>query len=224
MITTKYIYESIHRVNLSGKRHYATPDGNKLPSVTTILSATKPAESVEALANWRKRVGEKNAQAITTEAAGVGTVMHKMLEVHCKGEVKPAGSNMVQQVARRMADQVISQGLSNMTEYWGLEVPLYFPGLYAGTTDLVGCWKGEPVIGDFKQTNKPKKREWVDDYFLQLSAYIMAHNEVHGTDIKRGVVMMCSRDCQYQEFILEGEELDLYQTKWIDRVEQYYNL
>ena len=224
MLIQRYNYHNIARVTIDGKRHYATPTGENLPSVTTILDKTKPQEKIDALNNWRKRVGYQQAQTITTEAAGVGTVMHKMLEEHCKGEARPVGSNQVQQIARKMADTVITNGLANMTEVWGLEVPLYYPGLYAGTTDLVGCWKGDPAIGDFKQTNKPKKREWIDDYFLQLSAYIMAHDELYGTTIPRGVVLMCSRACEYQEFILEGDELEKYKAHWIDRVEQYYKL
>jgi hypothetical protein len=224
MLITKFDYQPIGRETINGKRHYATPDGKKLPSVTTILDKTKSQEKIDILNNWRKRVGHANAQTITTEAAGVGTVMHKMLEEHCLGTSKAPGNNMVQKIAHPMAQQIITNGLVHMDECWGTEIPLYFPDLYAGTTDLAGTWKSAPAIMDFKQTNRPKKREWIDDYFLQLCAYALAHNELYGTNIRTGVVLMCSRACEYQEFVLEGAEFDKYEGLWLDRVEAYYRL
>jgi len=224
MIITKYNYTPISRQSVNGKRLYSTPTGDKVPSVTTILSATKPKKAREALNNWKKRVGEKQAQQITTEAANVGTCMHKKLEEYCLGTLQNPGSNLVQQQAHKMANEVITQGMQHVDEIWGVEVPLYFPGLYAGTTDCVGTWKGQPAILDFKQTNKPKKREWIDDYFLQLCAYGMAHNEVHDTNINQGVILMCSRNFEYQEFVIEGDEYKEYEKKWTDRVAEYYHI
>lgn len=220
--TYKYIYAPISRQSIQGSRHYCLPDGSKVPSVTTILSATKSQESIDALNNWRKRVGYAQSQTITSEAAGCGTVMHGMLEAYLLGTSKPPGTNLVQQTAYPMAQKVINEGLVHLNECWGSEVPLYYSEIYAGTTDGVGLWKNRPAIFDFKQTNRPKKREYIDDYFLQLAAYSIAHNNMHGTDIKTGVIMMCSRDCQYQEFVLEGDEFDEYANKWWDRVEMYF--
>ena len=211
------------RVEIEGKRRYATPDGEKLPSVTTILDATKSEESKKALNEWRKRMGPQKAQAITTEAANRGTRMHKFLEDYIKtGIITESGSNPYSIQSHKMAQTIISEGLSKCNEYWGTEVPLYFPKIYAGTTDLVGIHDGEEAIMDHKQTNKPKKREWIDDYFVQLSAYANAHNEVHGTKIRKGVIFMCSADNAYQEFILEGSDFDKYSDMWFKRVEQYY--
>ena len=219
----KYKYEAIKRIDTPEGRRYATPDGEKLPSVTTILDATKSEESKQALQNWRKRVGVQKAQAITTEAANRGTRMHKFLEDYIKtGIVTESGSNPYSIQSHKMAQTIITEGLSNCTEYWGTEVPLYFPRIYAGTTDLVGIHDGDEAIMDHKQTNKPKKREWIDDYFVQLSAYANAHNEVHGTKIRKGVIFMCSADNAYQEFILEGSDFDKYSDMWFKRVEQYY--
>ena len=107
-------------------------------------------------------------------------------------------------------------------EIWGSEVPLYVPNIYAGTTDLVGVYKGNPCIMDFKQTNKPKKLEWVEDYFLQLTAYAIAHNEVHGTDIREGHIFMCSRAGEYQQFDLWPDEFDEWEQEWWNRCTQYY--
>jgi genome maintenance exonuclease 1 len=219
----KYKYEPIKRTDTPDGRRYATPDGEKLPSVTTILDATKSEESKQALQNWRKRMGAQKAQAITTEAANRGTRMHKFLEDYIKtGMITESGSNPYSIQSHKMAQTIISEGLSNCSEYWGTEVPLYYPKIYAGTTDLVGMHNGDEAIMDHKQTNKPKKREWIDDYFVQLSAYANAHNEVHGTKIRKGVIFMCSADNAYQEFILEGSDFDKYSDMWIKRVEQYY--
>ena len=219
----KYNYVPMSRVEIDGKRRYATPDGEKLPSVTTILDATKSEESKKALQEWRKRVGVQKAQEITTEAAGRGTRMHKWLENYIKtGETGEPGSNPYSLQSHKMAQTIINEGLVKCNEYWGTEVPLYYPKIYAGTTDLVGIHDGDEAIMDHKQTNKPKKREWIEDYFVQLAAYANAHNEVQGTKIRKGVIFMCSADNIYQEFILEGIDFDKYTDVWFKRVEKYY--
>jgi genome maintenance exonuclease 1 len=219
----KFNYISMSRVEVEGKRRYATPDGEKLPSVTTILDATKSEESKQALANWRKRVGHAKAQEITTEAAGRGTRMHKWLEDYIKtGAMGEPGTNPYSIQSHQMARSIIDQGLSKCNEFWGTEVTLYFPKIYAGTTDLVGLHEGSESIMDHKQTNKPKKREWIEDYFVQLAAYANAHNELYGTKIRKGVIFMCSAANEYQEFVLEGTDFDVYCVKWFNRVEQYY--
>jgi genome maintenance exonuclease 1 len=169
MYNPKFDYQPIPRVTIEGRRYYATPDGQNLPSVTTILDRTKSEASKAALHNWRRSVGEAKAQQITTEAANRGTRMHTYLEHYVKtGERKERGSNPFSWPSHAMADVVIDQGLKNVNEFWGIEVPLYFPGVYAGTTDGAGMHLNEESILDYKQTNKPKKREWIDDYFVQL--------------------------------------------------------
>ena len=232
----KFEYQSLSRESVNGRRLYATPDGNRLPSVTTILEATKPEEKKQALQNWRNRVGHDKAQAITTEAANRGTRMHTYLEHYVKtGEIKERGSNPFSWPSHAMANTVIDHGLKHVTEFWGVEIPLYFPKIYAGTTDGAGIHLGQESILDYKQTNQPKKREWIDDYFMQLCAYAEAHNELHGTKIRKGVVLMCVKPeldennivvglPEYQEFVIEGTEFDLYRQAWWQRVEQYYML
>jgi genome maintenance exonuclease 1 len=223
MITERYDYTPIKRKQVDGKRLYTTPTGEAVPSVTTILDKTKSEEKKQALRNWKKRVGEAKAQEIVTEAAGRGTRMHKWLEDYCiADEIKSPGSNPFSQQSHKMANIVIEKGMSNVSEIWGTEVPLYFPKIYAGTTDCVGIYNNEPAIIDFKQTNKPKKTEWVQDYFLQLTAYAEAHNEVHGTNIKKGVILMCSKDYEYQSWVLEGDEWKNNVKTWWNRVEQFY--
>lgn len=223
-LVSKFNYQPLSRKNEDGIRKYSTPDGLKLPSVTSILEATKPKEKVEALQKWRDRVGHANAAIITKEAAGTGTSMHKLLENYCQGIEKPLGTNTVHQIAYPMAQEIINKGLIHLDECWGNELSLFYTGLYAGSTDLAGVWKKKESILDFKQTNKPKKKEWIDDYFIQLCAYGLAHNNMFGTNIRQGVVLMCSRACEYQEFVLEGIEWDKYENMWWDRVAKYFDV
>ena len=206
---------------IEGKRHYEINGDEKLPSVTTILSGTQDPEKAQSLKAWRDRVGEANATRIVDEAAARGTAMHKILERYI-GEEGYLDLTQVGKNAHNMAMRIIEQGLSNVTEYYGLESTLFYPGLYAGATDMIALHKGEMAIIDFKQTNKPKKREWIDDYCLQLAAYAMAHNYVYKTNITKGVIMMCSKDNYYQEFVIEGDEFKKYTFKWIDKIDKYY--
>jgi genome maintenance exonuclease 1 len=197
-------------------------DKEKLPSVTTILDITQPAEKRESLAKWRERVGEDSAARIMNEAATRGTAMHKILEKYVLDEGYLDETTVGKQ-AHNMAIQVIQNGLINMTEYYGTECTLYYPGLYAGQTDLVGIHKGQDAIIDFKQSNKPKRREWIEDYCLQLAAYAMAHNILFNTKITKGVVMMCTKDNYYQEFVIEGLEFQKYMHNFLRRVDEYYS-
>jgi hypothetical protein len=234
LLIQRYDYKQLSRATEDGRRLYTTPDGKKLPSVTTILDHTKPEENRRALNEWRKRVGAEKAQQITTEAANRGTRMHTYLEHYVKtGELRDRPSNPFAWSSHAMAQVVIRDGLKNVTEFWGVEIPLYFPGLYAGTTDGAGLHLGEESILDYKQTNKPKKQEWITDYYLQLVAYALAHNEVHGTRIRKGVVLMCVRpevdqqgnlisEPQYQEFRLEDKDFDHWEQQWWKRLELYY--
>ena len=234
MYNPKFNYHALSRTSEEGKRLYSTPDGSEVPSVTTILDKTKPAEAKAALEQWRKNVGHVKAQQITTEAANRGTRMHTYLEHYVKtGELKEQGSNPFGWASHAMAQTVIEDGLKNVNEFWGVEIPLYFPKLYAGTTDGAGIHMNEESILDYKQTNKPKRREWIEDYFLQLVAYALAHNEVYGTNIRKGVVLMCVKPPvdemgrptarpEYQEFVLESTDFDHWTDAWWRRLEQYY--
>jgi genome maintenance exonuclease 1 len=234
MLNPKFAYAELSRETLNGKRLYACPDGKKLPSVTTILDKTKSEDKKKILEEWRARVGHDKAQQITTEAANRGTRMHSYLEHYVlTGVMKERGSNPFSWASHAMAQTVIEQGLTKVNEFWGVEIPLYFPGIYAGTTDSAGIHMHQEAILDYKQTNKPKKEEWIDDYKLQLVAYAEAHNELHGTNIQKGVVLMCVKPQvdnmgnvlskpEYQEFILEGAEYEKYRSMWWHRVEMYY--
>ena len=206
---------------IDGKRHYEINGIEKLPSVTTILKATEPDEKRESLQAWRDRVGDENATRIVDESAARGTAMHKILEKYILEEGYLDLTNVGKE-AHNMAIQVIQNGLSSVTEFYGSECTLYYPGLYAGQTDLIATHKGDMAVIDFKQTNKPKKREWIEDYCLQLAAYGMAHDFVYKTAITKAVIMMCSKDNFYQEFVIAGEEYRKYKHEWLRRVDEYY--
>ena len=216
----KFDYPETVRGMVEGLRHYDI-NNEKLPSVTTILNQTQTAEKAEGLAKWRARVGEAEATRIMDQAAQRGTAMHTILEHHILGKNRLDLTDVGQQ-AHKMADVVIEKGLSHLDEIWGSEVALYYPELYAGATDLVGVYKNAESIIDFKQTNKPKRREWIEDYMIQLGAYAMAHNYVYQTEIQQGVVLMCSKDGYFQEFIVSEKEFQKSQHEWLKRVDLYY--
>ena len=215
-----YRYPKTQREKIEGKRHYVF-DTEKLPSVTTILDATQPEEKKKSLADWAARIGEEAAEKIKSEAAVRGTAMHKILEKYVLEEGYVDQTNVGKQ-AHNMAIQIIQNGLSDVTEYYGTECTLYYPGLYAGQTDLVGIHKSQDAIIDFKQSNKPKRPEWIGDYKLQLAAYAMAHNILFNTQITKGVVMMCTKDNYYQQFVIEGEEFKQSMHNFLRRVDEYY--
>ncbi len=213
----KYPYGELSRVTKNHKRHYETPDGRAVPSVTTVLSATKDMTHLNA---WKKRVGAQEAQRIATESANIGTVMHRSLEKHVKGEDRKPGSNLIQQKAHTMANVIIDNGLNDVSEVWGSEVSLHYPELYAGTTDLVGVYKGAPAIMDFKQSRRLKKKEWVEDYYLQLVAYSEAHNKLYDTQINSGRIFICTQNNEFQTFDIDN--YDHWVGQWYARLEQYY--
>ena len=216
-----YEYPASMRTSLEGQRHYEIT-GEKLPSVTTILGATQSDEKKESIARWTARVGEVEATRVKDQAASRGTNMHLHLEryIEGKGHLDLTDEG---QVAGNMAQTIIDKGLCDMSEIWGSEVTLYYPGLYAGATDLVGVYDYEDSIVDFKQSNKPKRKEWIEDYFLQLAAYAMAHNCVYESEITQGVILMCTPDKYFQKFQIKGREFIKYQHKFLERLDKYYS-
>ena len=216
----RFTYPASMRSSIEGKRHYEIT-GEKLPSVTTILAATQSEEKRASLAKWKDRVGSDAADQIKNEAANRGTAMHAYLEDHLSGkqriDLTPIG-----QEARTMAQMIVDQGLKDLNEIWGSEVTVHYPGLYAGATDVAGIYNSAESIIDFKQSNKPKRREWISDYFTQLGAYAMAHNHVYGTKINQGVILMCTKDNLFQKFIVDGQEFVRFQHDFLRKVDQYY--
>ena len=216
----KFKYPKSMRSLIGGKRHYDI-DSEKLPSVTTILSATQSDEKKKSLADWRARMGPESADRVRDISAMRGTAMHRYLEAFIDGTGHKDLTSIGKE-AEPMAKKIIESGLGELDEVWGQEVTLYYPGLYAGATDIVGVYEGQPAIIDFKQTNKPKKREWITDYFCQLGAYCMAHNYVYGTKIQKGVILMCSKDLLFQKFEVEGNDFVKHQHDFLRKIDQYY--
>ena len=216
----RFSYPPSTRSLVMGQRHYEI-DNEKLPSVTTILSQTQSEEKRKSLANWQARMGQQNADRIRDISAMRGTAMHTYLEGYLNN-TPHLDLTAVGKEAGRMANIVIESGLGDLEEVWGSEVTLFYPGLYAGQTDVVGVYAGKPAIIDFKQTNRPKQREWIDDYFTQLAAYAMAHNQVYDTKIQQGVILMCSKDGFFQKFEVSDKEFQGYMHTFLKKVDQYY--
>ena len=215
-----YHYPPSSRSTTDGIRTYDV--GNeKLPSVTTILQATQPEEKRRKLAEWRAIKGKIEADRIKKQSASRGSNMHLHLEKFILGQ---GHLDLTEEgkTAKSMADTVIDKGLGDLQEIWGSEVTLWYPGLYAGATDLVGVYDYEESIVDFKQSNKPKRKEWIEDYFLQLAAYAMAHNQIYDTGIRQGVILMCTPDNYFQKFQIKGKEFKEYKYKFLERVDKYY--
>ena len=215
-----YKYPKSTRSLIEGNRYYDI-NQEMLPSVTTILQETQSDEKKASLANWRQKVGENEAERIKNEAASRGTAMHQFLEFYLRNE-KILDLSDEGQVASGMGQVIIDQGFSELKEIWGSEVTLFYPGLYAGSTDLCGIYSGRESIIDFKQTNKPKRREWIEDMFLQLGAYAMAHDVIYNTCVDQGVILMCSKDGFFQKFTSTGKEFTRFKHKFLEKVGQFY--
>jgi genome maintenance exonuclease 1 len=217
LIKRKYKYEPLTRVDGDGGRKYIYGD-TRLPSVTTILSGTKDQSHLD---DWVKRVGQEQADKIKNDASIVGTHLHSVIERMVLGRSLPPPKNWLMCKGYEMGYRIVNTYFEHLSEIWGSEVMLYYPEKYAGTTDLVGVYRGKPCIIDFKQTNKMKKREWIEDYFHQLAAYALAHDIVHGTEINTGVVLMASQQGGTEEFITCGREFESYKAQWLARVEKF---
>ena len=217
-----YEYPKSMRSLVKDERHYEV-GSSKLPSVTTILSATASDEKRESLQKWKDRVGMFEAERIKNTAATRGTAMHSYLEYHLNGQGLLDLSDEGRE-ARDMAQKIIDEGLKDLETIWGNEVVLYYPELYAGQTDVVGIYQGRDSIIDFKQSNKPKKDEWITDYYLQGAAYATAHDCIYGTNIEQTVILICTPDLYFQKFIINGQKFRDYKSEWLRRVDKYYNL
>jgi len=217
-----YEYPKSMRSLVKDERHYDI-GSERLPSVTTILSATASDEKRESLQKWKDRVGMFEAERIKNTAATRGTAMHSYLEYHLNGQGLLDLSDEGRE-ARDMAQKIIDEGLKDLETIWGNEVVLYYPDLYAGQTDVVGIYQGRDSIIDFKQSNKPKKDEWITDYYLQGAAYATAHDCIYGTNIEQTVILICTPDLYFQKFIINGQKFRDYKSEWLRRVDKYYNL
>ena len=222
-LNTKFNYPKSIRAYYNGQRLYDV-NSEKLPSVTTILNATKSERDKAKLEEWRKRVGAKAADQISKEALSRGSSMHDFLEKFILNQLNLdlLGDNSLE---KQMADQIIENGLRNdLSEVYGVEATQYYPGKYAGAADLLGVYMGKETILDFKTGNKPRRDEWNDEYYLQLGAYSLAHDKVYGTNINQGVILLCTKELMFQRFIVDSERLKDCQKRFLEKVEQYYSM
>jgi|TARA_B100000929_G_scaffold291054_1_gene287574 genome maintenance exonuclease 1 len=218
----KFTYPKSTRSIINGSRHYAL-DGSNLPSVTTILKATQSEEDKAGIAAWKQRVGHKEAERIKNEASSRGSSMHSFIEQFLLGKMNLDLLEEENQ-SKRMAEEIIDNGLKGkLNEVWGAEATVYYPSKYAGTADCIGVYESRETIIDFKQSNKPKKEQYIEDYFLQLGAYSLAHNTVYNSNITQGIILLCTVDRLFQDFKIEGNELINFQNKFLERVEQFYH-
>ena len=222
-LNTKFNYPKSIRAYYNGQRLYDI--GNeKLPSVTTILSATESEEKKASLERWKNRVGRKEADLISRQSLSRGSAMHDFLEKFILNQLN-LDLLVDNSLEKQMADQIIENGLRNdLSEVYGVEATLYYPGKYAGAADLLGVYMGKETILDFKTGNKPRRDEWNDEYYLQLGAYSLAHDKVYGTNIKQGVILLCTKDLMFQRFIVDSERLKDCQKRFLKKVEQYYSM
>ena len=218
--SNKFNYPKSHKSSENGLRKYLV-GSEKLPSVTSILQATKSDEDKAALENWKNRVGLKEANRIKSEASNRGTSMHSYIEDFLRGRVNESFFESNEQY-KNMAKTIIESGIKGkLEEIYGMEATLHYPEKYAGTADIIGIYEGKQFLGDFKQSNKIKKSEYIQDYFLQLGAYSLAHNVIYQTNITLGIILLCTVDNCYQEFRIEGNELITYQNLFLGRLKKF---
>ena len=219
----KFNYPKSSRSNEDGFRKYLFGE-EKLPSVTSILQATKSEEDKASLENWKQRVGYTQANKIKTEASTRGTFMHSYIEDFLRGRINESFFESNEQY-KNMAKEIIEKGINGrLEEIYGMEETLYYPKQYAGTADMIAVYEGKNVVIDFKQSNKPKKIDYIQDYFLQLGAYTLAHDVVYGTKMKAGIILLCTKDILFQEFKIDGAELEMYQNLFLGRVKKFYEM
>ena len=218
----KYTYPSLERVDLEIGRHYLDSNNNPVPSVTTVLSAT--SKSKDGIAQWRNRVGDAEADRIVKQSTDIGSSVHDSIEKYLNGDLWDIFENTENEfIAKKIAHKFINDGLKNITEIWGLEVGLVLDNLYAGTADCIGEYNSIPTLIDFKTAKKIKKRDWIEDYFLQGCAYANAHNVMFGSDIQQIVILMVDRDLVFQEFIVRPTEFKILTNKWKRRLIEFNN-
>ena len=217
----KYSYPNLERVKENEMRFYKDSNNELVPSVTTVLDATGDKSGIT---QWRRKVGPAQADAIVQESTLIGSAVHEAIENYLLGK---SWSNFTEDrngfLAKSISSKFISSCLNGIDEVWGLESGLILDGLYAGTADCIGVYKGLPAIIDFKTAKKLKRKNWIEDYFLQCSAYANAHNVMFETSINDLVILMVDRDLLFKEFHIKKDEFSLYTDKWKKRLIKFHN-
>jgi len=220
MIQNKFKYPVLERIDKEHGRYYLDSNQIPVPSVTTVLSGT--SKSKDGLIEWRNRIGDEEADRIIKQSTDIGTAVHEYIEKYlCNESWNHFGDSEDQLMAKKISHKFVNNGLNGISEIWGLEVGLILDNLYAGTADCVGKYEDIPSLIDFKTAKKIKKREWIEDYFLQGCAYANAHNVMFGTSIEQVVILMVDRNCIFQEFIVRPTEFNYLTKKWKNRLIEF---
>lgn len=213
----KFPYPDMITQSYTGQRFYITPDGRAFPSITTVLGITMPPEKAKALNDWRTSLGAVEADKRSNAAATRGTNVHLMIEQFLKGETVNAPGSSPDDI---QVFNSLKLKLKGINEIWGQEVALYSDTLeLAGRCDFVGVYKNKECIVDFKTSNNHKDKNKIDDYYMQMTFYALGHNEMFGTNIQDGVILMGCSNGLPLEFKVD---LSKYVNPLCDRVENYY--
>ena len=218
----KFNYPKLERVDTEIGRHYRDSNNNLVPSVTTVLSGT--SDNKDGIEKWRKKVGDSEADRIMKQSTDIGTAVHEAIEKFLGNNDWDHFQDTSDQImARKMTSKFVDLGLNKISQVWGLEVGLILDNLYAGTADCVGTDGDVPSLIDFKTARRIKKREWIEDYFLQGCAYANAHNVMFNTEIRQIVILMVDRDLMFKEFIVKSDEFSFLTEKWKKRLITFKN-
>ena len=221
MITNIYQYPELKRVDKEIGRYYIDSKNQTVPSVTTVLGKT--SDKSDSIQQWRNKVGDDEADRITKQSTDIGSMVHEALENFLnEKDWKNFSDDQNGVIAHKITDKFIDTGIQTISEVWGLEVGLILDGLYAGTADCVGKINDIPSIIDFKTSRRMKRREWIEDYFLQGCAYANAHNVMFGTEINQVVILMVDRDLLFQEFIVKPAEFNVLTKLWKKRLIEFH--
>ena len=222
MITNKFNYPELKRINNDLGRFYIDPLNNHVPSVTTVLNNISDKKT--SLDQWRNRVGDVEADRVMKEATDIGSMVHLSLENYLNDiDDNIFTDDSLGNMAKKMSEKLINDALINISNVYGLEVHLVLDKLYAGTADCVGVIDGKDTIIDFKTSKRIKKKEWIDDYFLQGCAYANAHNVMFDTNISQVAILMVDRDLMYKKFIIKGAEFHHFTNIWKKKLLEFHN-
>ena len=210
-----FVYKKLMRIDTLSGRVYSLPNGVHVPSVTTVLNRTKDKA---ALKEWADRIGQAEADRQKEQAAYVGTHMHLALEHILNGEPWSVTPDWMAMTGYEMAFRLARRYFGAISAIHGSEVGLHYKDRYAGTTDLVATYRGKLAIVDFKQSVKPKRHEYITDYYHQLAAYAVAHDCMHGTSIDYAAVLIAVQDGTPQEFTTAGREFSEFKAQWMERL------
>ncbi len=217
----KFDYPKLSTIPFNNQRWYQTPTGNVYPSVTTVLGGTMSKEKEDALNNWRKSLGVAKANQKSKEATDNGTVLHTLIERYLKKEelFSPISGYTIEQ-HNKAALNAIKNKLDKIEEIWCIEESMYSDILeIAGRVDCVGVYKQRPCIIDFKTAGKIRSDKDIEDYKFQLAAYAIMHNELFGTSIEHGTILMVADNGFPQEFNID---LVPYFERLYDRIQNFY--